>query len=149
MNANTVSCGVILLDSQARVLLAHATETNHWDIPKGQGEPGEAPIDAALRELREETGIVFAPERLTDLGRFAYRPGKDLHLFAARVADGEVDIAQCVCTSMFRSRTSGSMIPEMDAFKWVTPRMVPRFASRSLARLFATTVSLDELHRVL
>ena len=28
-----------------------------WSIPKGQVEPGEAPLDAALREFAEETGL--------------------------------------------------------------------------------------------
>ena len=149
MNARTVSCGVVLLDRRGYVLLAHATDTSHWDIPKGQGEEGEAPIDAALRELREETGIVLAPERLSDLGRFAYRNDKDLHLFAVRVEDGEVDLARCECTSMFPSRRDGTTIPEMDGFIWVAPAEVGRYASRSLARLFDTTLSLAELHRTL
>jgi 8-oxo-dGTP pyrophosphatase MutT (NUDIX family) len=149
MGEKTVSYGVILLDGDGRILLAHATDTSHWDIPKGQGDDGEAPIDAALRELREETAIALAPERLRDLGRFAYRRDKDLHLFAARVADGEVDLAQCTCSSMFPSRRDGSMIPEMDAFRWVTPRELPTYASRSLARLFETSLSLADLHRSL
>jgi bis(5'-nucleosidyl)-tetraphosphatase len=29
----------------------------HWDFPKGHIEAGETPLDAALRELTEETGI--------------------------------------------------------------------------------------------
>ncbi|PMS20404.1 NUDIX hydrolase [Trinickia dabaoshanensis] len=149
MNARTVSCGVVLLDRRGYVFLAHATDTSHWDIPKGQGEPGEAPIEAALRELREETGIVFAPERLTDLGRFAYRHDKDLHLFAVRVEPGEVDVERCECTSMFPSRRDGTPIPEMDGFLWVSPADVGRYASRSLARLFDTTLSLSELDRTL
>ncbi|MEA3118927.1 MAG: hypothetical protein QOI13_2197 [Paraburkholderia sp.] len=149
MGERTVSCGVILLDSKGRVLLAHATDTAHWDIPKGHSEKGEAPIDAALRELREETGLAFAPDRLKDLGRFVYRRDKDLHLFAMRVADGEVDPTQCVCTSMFPSRRSGLMIPEMDAFRWATPSELPQYASRSLTRLFEATLSLAELHRSL
>jgi 8-oxo-dGTP pyrophosphatase MutT (NUDIX family) len=143
----TVSCGVVILDEAGRVFLAHATDTTHWDIPKGQGEPGELPIEAALRELLEETGIVFARERLADLGRFAYRHDKDLHLFATRVAADEVDIARCVCTSMFPSRRDGTMIPEMDAFRWTAPDEVEAFASRSLARLFRTRLLLAELHR--
>lgn len=149
MTERTISCGVILLDGSGRVLLAHATETSHWDIPKGQPDPGETPVAAALRELREETGIALRPQRLTDLGRFAYRRDKDLHLFAARVADGEIDIARCVCTSMFPSRRNGASIPEMDAFKWVAPTDVAQYASGSLTRLFETTLSLAELHQAL
>lgn len=30
---------------------------NYWNFPKGHFEPGESTIDAALRELEEETGI--------------------------------------------------------------------------------------------
>ncbi|MBU9613817.1 NUDIX hydrolase [Burkholderia multivorans] len=143
----TVSCGVVILDAAGRVFLAHATDTTHWDIPKGQGEPGESPRDAALRELREETGIEIAPERLVDLGRFAYRHDKDLHLFAVRVAPDEIDLARCTCTSLFPSRRDGSPIPEMDAYRWTDPADVDAYASRSLARLFHTTLPLAELHR--
>lgn len=30
----------------------------YWDLPKGKLEPGETKLEAALRELQEETGIV-------------------------------------------------------------------------------------------
>ncbi|CAM2167119.1 NUDIX hydrolase [Burkholderia latens] len=143
----TVSCGVVMLDGAGRVFLAHATDTTHWDIPKGQGEPGETPAEAALRELREETGIELDAARLIDLGRFAYRHDKDLHLFAVQVADDEIDLARCTCTSLFPSRRDGSLIPEMDAYRWTAPADVDAYASRSLARLFRTKLPLADLHR--
>jgi 8-oxo-dGTP pyrophosphatase MutT (NUDIX family) len=149
MADRTVSCGVVILNTQGDVLLCHATETSHWDIPKGQGELDEQPVDAALRELVEETGIVRNATRLKDLGRFVYRREKDLHLFAVRVTDDEVKPEDCVCESYFPRRRDGTMIPEMDAYKWVTPVDVDQYASRSLARLFQTTLSLTELHQTL
>jgi len=139
----------VLLDPDGRVLLAHATETTHWDIPKGQGEEGEAPHVTALREMEEETGIAVDASRLTDLGLFVYRRDKDLHLFAARARADELDLTRCTCTSMFPRRSDGTMIPEMDAFRWAAPDEVEHYASRSLTRLFQTTLSLAELHRTL
>ncbi|AXE97899.1 NUDIX hydrolase [Paraburkholderia hospita] len=149
MSTRTISCGVVLLDPDGRVLLAHATETSHWDIPKGQGEEGEAPHVTALREMEEETGIAVDAARLKDLGLFVYRRDKDLHLFAARALADELDLTRCTCTSMFPRRSDGTMIPEMDAFRWAAPDDVEHYASRSLTRLFQTTLSLAELHRVL
>jgi predicted NUDIX family NTP pyrophosphohydrolase len=149
LSARTISCGVVLLDPDGRVLLAHATETTHWDIPKGQGEEGEAPHVTAMREMEEETGIAVDASRLTDLGLFVYRRDKDLHLFAARARADELDLTRCTCTSMFPRRSDGTMIPEMDAFRWAAPDEVEHYASRSLTRLFQTTLSLAELHRTL
>ena len=149
MSARIVSCGIVLLDPHGRVLLAHATETSHWDIPKGHGEEGEAPHVTALREMVEETALVIDAARLKDLGLFVYRRDKDLHLFAARAHDDELDLTRCVCTSMFPRRSDGKLIPEMDAYRWAAPDEVERYASRSLTRLFQTTLSLAELHHTL
>jgi 8-oxo-dGTP pyrophosphatase MutT (NUDIX family) len=147
VSGKIVSCGTVLLDPHGRVLLAHATGTNHWDIPKGQGEPGESESESALREMVEETAIAIDASRLTDLGRFVYRRDKDLHLFAARALPDELDLSRCRCTSLFPRREDGVMIPEMDAWLWVAPGDVARYASRSLTRLFDTLLSLAELHR--
>ncbi|SAL00568.1 NUDIX hydrolase [Caballeronia pedi] len=149
MTGRGVSCGVVILNAQGDVLLCHATETTHWDVPKGAADPGESPREAALRELVEETGIVLPAERLKDLGRFVYRRDKDLHLFAVRVSEQEVRLENCVCESYFPRYSDGTMIPEMDAYRWVSPAEVDAFASRSLARLFQTTLSLVELHETL
>jgi len=41
-----------------------------WGLPKGHVEAGEDPLDAAVREVREETGLVGKP--LTKLGAISY-----------------------------------------------------------------------------
>jgi 8-oxo-dGTP pyrophosphatase MutT (NUDIX family) len=53
-----LSAGVVVVrqaEEGWRFLLLRAF--NHWDFPKGMVEPGEQPIEAALREVREESLI--------------------------------------------------------------------------------------------
>ena len=51
---------------RARAALAR----HRWCFPGGGLERGEEPVAGAVRELAEETGVVLAPEDLTDRGRF-------------------------------------------------------------------------------
>ncbi|WP_343659637.1 NUDIX hydrolase [Ralstonia sp.] len=140
-----LSCGLVLLNEDGDVLLAHATETRHWDIPKGAPDPGEDHRDTALRETREETGLVLDSHTLIELGRFPYRRDKELHLFATRVRRAEVALNTLTCTSMFNSYHTGRLIPEMDAYRWATADEVPKYASQSLTRLFAQTLTLASI----
>jgi 8-oxo-dGTP pyrophosphatase MutT (NUDIX family) len=52
--------GVVALDAENRVLLVgqyrYTLDVYSWEIPEGGAEAGEAPLAAAQRELREETG---------------------------------------------------------------------------------------------
>ncbi|MET0726988.1 MAG: NUDIX hydrolase [Acidimicrobiales bacterium] len=41
-----------------QVLLVHRPRYDDWSLPKGKLEPGESHRHAALREVREETGLV-------------------------------------------------------------------------------------------
>ena len=53
------SAGGVILDAQGRVLLIRARDLRGqpvWTLPKGALTKGETSADAALREVREETG---------------------------------------------------------------------------------------------
>ncbi|WP_326794583.1 NUDIX domain-containing protein [Streptomyces sp. NBC_01808] len=47
-----------------RVLLHRRADTGRWSIVGGIPEPGEQPAQAAVREVREETGVVCTVERV-------------------------------------------------------------------------------------
>jgi 8-oxo-dGTP diphosphatase len=40
-------------------------ENEQWSLPSGAVEPGESPAEAAVRELREETGLRVRVDQLT------------------------------------------------------------------------------------
>lgn len=131
----TTSYGVLIANEQGQLLLAHATGRKHWDIPKGGAEQGESAREAAIREVREETGIELAADALEELGRLPYLPQKDLHLFRAVLHTRDCDIAACRCTSFFPHHASGAMTPEVDQFKWVDIADVPAYAAKSMTAL--------------
>ena len=133
-----LSCGVLLFNERDELFLAHATGNRHWDVPKGLIDPGETPLAAALRETREETGISLDDVGWLDLGRHAYRPGKDLHLFARRVSTSQVRVADCVCTSMFVHARSGKSLPEADCFGWFGLEQLQERCARSMSNLLVT-----------
>lgn len=139
-----LSCGVLVLSPRAELLLGHATGTARWDIPKGLAEPGESPLQAALRETAEEAGLELPADALLDLGRFAYRRGKDLHLFAALIE--AVDPSTLRCRSTFVG-ARGRPLPEMDRFEWVAFDRVAERCASSMAALLTRTLSLAEVWR--
>ena len=54
----------LVFDSQDRVLLVRHSNGNVWVAPGGAIDPDEAPQDAVVRELWEETGLSVEPVRL-------------------------------------------------------------------------------------
>lgn len=56
---------VVILDGQNRLLLSHRRDIDLWNLPGGGVESGELPTEAAVREVREETGLEVKIERLT------------------------------------------------------------------------------------
>jgi predicted NUDIX family NTP pyrophosphohydrolase len=84
-----VSCGLLMVDPRLRVLLVHPggpffqrRDAGVWSIPKGMSEPGEAPLETARREFREELGFDPGPVELFDLGQVKQGGGKLVRAWA-------------------------------------------------------------------
>jgi ADP-ribose pyrophosphatase YjhB (NUDIX family) len=59
-----------IFDDEGRILLVRRADDNTWCLPCGWIEPGEQPADAAVREIREETGLEARVVHLIDaIGR--------------------------------------------------------------------------------
>ena len=59
--AGTAGGAALVLTRRATSMRAHAGQ---WALPGGRLEPGESPLDAALRELHEELRLELAPQAL-------------------------------------------------------------------------------------
>jgi bis(5'-nucleosidyl)-tetraphosphatase len=55
---------------------------SHWDLPKGNIEKGETPVQTMVREVREETGLIdlrVIPGFEETIEYFYRRDGKKVH----------------------------------------------------------------------
>ncbi|MFC7535785.1 NUDIX domain-containing protein [Sphingomonas sp. GCM10030256] len=125
-----LSAGILLFrksDGGVEVLLGHPggpfwrhKDAGAWMIPKGQVEPGERPVEAALREFEEETGTRLKAVPFP-LARIRQSGGKIVEAFAA---EGDLDPAalRSIDFSMEWPRNSGQQqsFPEMDRAEWMS-----------------------------
>jgi putative (di)nucleoside polyphosphate hydrolase len=135
MNESTLPyrpcAGVMLINRDGRVFVGQRIDSTleAWQMPQGGIDPGEDALEAALRELREETGvqpdkvslIAEAPEELyydlpdDMIGKVwggKYR-GQRQRWFAFRFEgeEGDIDIA--------------TPEPEFRAYRWAEPEELP------------------------
>lgn len=105
--------GMLLIDrASGKLLAAKATYKHHWSFPGGVVDALESPKHAAIRELREETGLAINPGQVEFAGVFHRSPG-----------NGELDSLYF----LFRSYVDSvdiTLVPdgeEIEALEWVTP----------------------------
>lgn len=116
-----------------------------WQMPQGGLEPGERPVDAALRELFEETGVrsveILAeddewlayelPQPLVGVALKGRYRGQKLRWFAMRFtgSDKEIDI-----------RPRRGVKAEFDAWRWERPERIVELTVAHKQPLYSTVL---------
>lgn len=123
--------GVMLLNREGKVFVGQRLDSvvEAWQMPQGGIDPGEEPLDAAFRELGEETGIArhHADLLAESPGELFYDLPEDLvgkiwkgkwrgqrqrwFLFRFLGEDNDIDIQTAE--------------PEFRAWRWVEPSALP------------------------
>ena len=89
------SAGILLwkkTEKGVKVFLVHpggpfwaGKDEKAWDIPKGEAKEGEELLNAAMREMKEETGIDVSlrkKEEFVPLGNIKRKDGKEVNIWA-------------------------------------------------------------------
>ena len=121
--------GIMIVNAQHKILLAYRawTQTSkyHWQMPQGGIDSGETPLDAAWREMYEETGLTQNMCQLIFESQNWYT--YDIPQKNKRTIDGE---RQRWFLFLFRGTNKDVNLkiqkkPEFIRFRWVEPQKAP------------------------
>ena len=138
--------GIMLLNRQGFVFIGHIRMPPgmpRWQMPQGGIDIGETPLQAALREIREEIGTGRA-EILAESGDWLHHDvpdeiaygimggryrGNRQKWFATRFTgtDGDINLA--------------TEHAEFDAWQWVSPEQLPKLVVPFMRRLYVDVLA--------
>ena len=129
--AKRVASGLLVTDTDGRVLLVRPTYKEAWEIPGGNAEVGESPHDAAAREVTEELGIDVRVGRLLCVDWVPPRePRTDGLMF---VFDGGVMAADVQARIKLPP-------DELSEYRFVDAEVLERYVSDRMARRLTTCI---------
>ncbi len=122
------SAGLLLFrqrDGGLDVLLAHPggpfwqnRDAGAWTIPKGGIDPGETPLDAAIREFTEETGLPPTGPFLP-LGSIIQLGGKVVHAWAFERECDPAGLKSATVMTEWPPRSGRRIeVPELDRYQF-------------------------------
>ena len=107
--------GAIVISPNGDFLVVQGRQSKKWSFPKGHGHPWEKPLDAARRELKEETGINLEGIEPTNERRF---------LSNKSGSGGTYFIFKLECIPIVEPED----INEIMNYMWCCPSRLPRLA---------------------
>ena len=122
----------------------HPARTPRLALPKGTVDPGEKPLQTALREVHEETGIVADPLGKLSDSRYLYtrswsdgkKVSKVVHFYLMRYVSGRIN------------HISDAMRAEVHRASWIdlkdAPRRLAYEGERKIVRLALLRLQRDE-----
>lgn len=122
-----MSAGVVvvrIVDRKLRFLLLRSYR--NWDFPKGMVEPGEEPIDAAMREVTEETTLddISFDWGVDFIETGPYSKGKIARYYVARSKADHIRLPINPALGMPEHHEARWYEPK-DAYNIVSPRVKP------------------------
>jgi 8-oxo-dGTP pyrophosphatase MutT (NUDIX family) len=113
----TIRIAAALLVDGERTLLVRKRGTTAFMQPGGKIEPDETPVDALVRELREELGLEIGPAALSHLGQFS--------AVAANEPDCTVE-AELFALTIAMKQTDSQPLPaaEIEEMIWLDPKAI-------------------------
>jgi 8-oxo-dGTP pyrophosphatase MutT (NUDIX family) len=123
------------VDGQLLIAIIHRKRYGDWSWPKGKVDAGESLPQAAVREIREETG--YKVKLGVHLGKQSYMlqngAAKEVHYWAAKVTE------KALAKSTFKPDE------EVEKVEWKTPAELEQLLTYPQDREFLTKIV--ELHR--
>jgi bis(5'-nucleosidyl)-tetraphosphatase len=122
---DTLSCGIVIVrNTDPGWLTLMLRAYRNWDFPKGLMEQGETPMEAAVREVGEETGITQLSfdwgDKFIETG--PYNRGKVARYYLASTAEENVTLG--IVPALGRAEHHQSLWTDFDkAYDLTAPRV--------------------------
>lgn len=108
-----------------KLLMGKRNDNGKWTCPGGHLNKGEDPLVGALRELKEETGIIAKEKDLTFLNTIKFKRGEDdytIHGFKMDASTSGLNVDESI----------EDPDDEVDAWKWIEKNPLPKEVASSL-----------------